>query len=126
MPWLKFYRKERERFPEAFKIKVSDKDAVKIVNKLCRHFKIRRYKGLGKWEYKVGVRFWGNGGARAFVSWKFIHLPHNPSIGIICHELAHIYNHIRYNNHHHNKRLMRTIERMINYCKKKKYWGMVR
>jgi len=110
MVWLKFYQKERELFPEAFKEKVKDKNVQLIVNKLCRHFK------LGK----IKVSFYGNRVAHAY--WWDITFPHNPSFGVICHEIAHIFNRTRGLNNGHNKKLMRTIKRLVNYCKKKNYW----
>lgn len=113
MPWLKFYEKERQQYPEAFTHKVSDEGAKIIVKKLKRHFKIIRLYGL---------RFYGNSGSGSAYPNGYIRLSHNPSVGMICHEVAHLFNKRKYGNWNHNKKLMRTIKRMVNYCKRKNYW----
>ena len=108
MPYLKFYRKERELFPE-FDLKVSDEDAVVIVRKLLRHFGRK-----GRYS-KVKVRFYGNRDSGEN-GWFGIRLSHKPSIGLICHEVAHEFH------RKHDRKLMRLIGRFIHYCEKKSYW----
>lgn len=118
--WLKFYQKEHKLFPEQSKMFVSDKDAIKISKKLCRHFKFRLH------QY-YGVSFYGNmknNNGHAY-RWR-IKIPHNCSILLLIHELAHCHNFQKYHNGHHTKRLMTTIKRMINYCKKMNYWNMIK
>lgn len=112
MPWLKFYAEERKRFPEAFQRKVADKHVQLIVNKLVRHFKIS--------NHTVGVDFYGNRAGHAY--YRYLTLPHNPSFGLICHELAHILHMRKHGKSRHNKKLMQIIKRLVNYCKKKGYW----
>lgn len=105
---LAFYEKEHKVFSEAYSIHVIDESAVKIVRKLLRHF------GKGNLAKEVKVRFWGtgDGGSNGFGLW----FSHNPSIGLICHEVAH------YFEEHHNKKLMRWMKKLTNYCKRKNYW----
>lgn len=93
-------------------IKYNDSEALKITNKLARHFKI----SLGE------MRFYGNGGGCAYYTRSSIRLPHNPSLLLIIEELAHLYNVQKYRNGHHTKKLMKTIGKMVKYAKKKNYW----
>lgn len=109
MAYLKFYRKETEMFPEAFNIKVSDHEAELIVRKLLRHFGRK-----GRYS-KVKIRFWGHRGSGGN-GWFGIRLSHDPSIGLICHEVAHDFH------SKHDKILLRYIKRMIAYCEKNSYW----
>jgi len=114
---LAFYLKEQQTFPEAYRTKVSDVGARIIVSKLLQHFHGLKLAHQKRWELlgKVHLRFWGNGQSGS-AGRRQIRLSHNPSIGIICHEVAHV--RIR----KHNKKLMRLIKKMVNYCKKKNYW----
>ena len=108
---LKFYFVEKQLFREEYDIKVTDKEAVKICKKLARHFKF----------YISKIRFYGY--KRGFVNaYGIIRLPHNPSIGIICHECAHLLEYEKYHNFRHNKKLLNIMKRFINYCRKKNYW----
>jgi hypothetical protein len=110
---LSFYQKERQVFHDEFKLTVCDKKAEKIVKKIARHF-----------GFKVSVSFYGNLCSRAFILTHRIRLRHNPSVGEICHELAHIYNaQFKTEKHYHTKRLLRIMTRMINYCRKKNFWN---
>jgi len=117
MTWIKFYDKEREEFPLEAELTVSDKDCVKICKKIARHFKFH----LGE------IRFYGRNGYHNCEAYDdgSIRFVHNPSILHICHELAHIHNLQKYGNWRHNKKLLRTIKRFVNYCRKKNYWNMV-
>lgn len=105
---LKFYLQERQLFPEAFSTKVSDDLARKIVKKLIRHFYGRKASSC------PSVRFYGHKQSGA-LGWG-MRLSHNPSIGLICHEVAHM------RVSRHSKKLMRLIKKMVKYCKKKNYW----
>lgn len=113
--WLKFYETEQKVFNEEYHIFVTDTNAMIITKKLCRHFK-----------FPVPViKFFGikqRGAACKYI--KKIRVPHNTSVGLLCHELAHKYNRFKYNDSKHSKRLMRTITRFLKYCKSKDYWVM--
>ena len=115
MPYLKFYQKERKLFSEESVMKVSDEVAEIIFRKLERHF-------IDSRRYPFRLRFYGNGGG-ACGMWG-IRLPHNPTILLICHELAHRIHRLKYGStkRHHTKKLMRIIKRLITYCRKKNYW----
>ena len=115
MPYLKFYDKERKLFPEENVMCVSDEVTEIIFRKLERHFVDSR-------RYSFGLRFYGNGGG-VCGTWG-IRLPHNPSILLICHELAHRIYRLKYGSteRHHTKKLIRIIKRLVTYCRKKNYW----
>lgn len=111
MTYLKFYDKEREEFREAYDERVTDSQAEFIAFKLAKHF------GLGG----ISVNFRGTSSGRGNI--YGITLPHNPSVGFICHELAHTYRISRFSDKkHHTKKLMTVIRRFNNYAKKKNYW----
>jgi len=112
----KFYLVERQLFPQAFETKVSDAGARIIVSKLLRHFFNRKLVRPNKWGTlrEVHLRFRGNGGGSA--GYNHIRLPHNPSLGILCHEVAHL-KHLR-----HTKKMMIYIKRLLRYCEKHNYW----
>ncbi len=105
---LAFYEEEHKLFPEAYSTKVSDAEAEKIVRKLLRHF------GFSVTARNVHVRFYGNRQTGA-CGWD-IRLSHNPTVGLVCHEVSHKF-HTR-----HDKKLTRWMKRMIAYCYKKNLW----
>ena len=106
---LAFYLKERELYPEAFETKVDDRTAELLVKKLYRHFYDVRS------DFTPPVRFYGNRQSGKYYSVGFIRLCHNPSIGLICHEVAHR------KFKRHNKKMLKFMKKLINYCAKKGY-----
>lgn len=118
MARLKFYVKERELFPYEHRLIVDSQHHVKlIVGKLCRHYNIS----------VPDVIFTGRTWAMYFkaegLKKAIIRFPKKINILMICHEVAHHYNLIKKGNYNHSKKLMTTIKRFINYCRKKDYWG---
>jgi len=107
---LAFYYNEHQLFPEAYNLKVSDQDAKKVMHKLLQHF------GNSQKAKSWVVRFYGHRDSGS-CGWG-IRLSHNPSIGLICHEVCHTF--VR----RHGKKMMKLMKRMVNYCKKKDYWKM--
>jgi len=105
---LVFYLKERQLYPKAFQTKIDDDVAKILVKKLFRHFYKIEAKGCKK------IRFYGNRGSGNYGWWN-ITLSHNPSIGLICHEVAHR----KFKKH--TKRMMKFIGRLVDYCIKKGY-----
>ena len=111
---LKFYGEERDRYPDEFRVKITQGESVKISRKLSRHFKFRcpeinfRYNDEDHGLAKLG-------------GWT-MNLSKDPTLGILLHELAHFYNYEKYRNSNHNKKLMRTIGRFVKYCRSKSYW----
>ena len=113
------YHEEDEVYSEYYNRKISDSDAEYIANKLGRHFK------LGS----VYVYFYGYcGSGRAYRFGRRLRLSHNPSIGLICHEVNHFLcwkiqsmknlSRIR----HGTKKWNRQLQRLLKYCKKKNFW----
>lgn len=101
---LAFYQNERQKFPQAFETKVTDSEAKKIVQKLVRHFKLR--------SRKISIRLYANRQSGACGSYG-IRISHNASIGLICHEVAHL------KHKKHTKIMVSFMSRLINYCTKK-------
>jgi hypothetical protein len=112
----KYYFEEYQRFSVEKQIKIEDHTAELIARKIVRHFKFTLNK----------VKFYGNGGGHASYWHDSVTLPHNPSVVMIAHELAHLHNKEKYNNGKHNKRLAATVKRFIAYGHKMKYWEEVK
>jgi hypothetical protein len=113
---LKFYTKELklfETFPEA-KIRLSNKEAKKLALKLARHFHIN----LDAIEFKRGKYSF------ALIGIRKIKFHNQPSTENVCHELAHLYVSQNYftEKRFHTKKLWKTIEKFLKYCRKKNYW----
>jgi len=112
MASLIYYRKEREEFDEAFKKELSICQAEIIYKKLCKHFKLRMPRLV-----------WTSGRNHPHCSQWSICLNYNyNTIGVICHELAHLFMFQKLNTHGHNKKHKRIMKRMIRYCEKKNWF----
>ena len=129
MPSLKYYREERAEFEEAYNLKLSDAQAETIVRKLCHHFMKKRASIVGKALRNPKIRFYGNNqSGNAYFGWNVeIRLSHEPSLGIVCHEVGHVVE--RYNRkpavkrtHFHTKKLRRIVGKLIQYAMKKGLW----
>ena len=109
---MKFYQRELA-FPEK-KMKLENKEAKKLALKLARHFKIN----LAEIKFRKGI--W----SLCMLDYRAIHFCNNPSIENICHELGHLYvfEHYPYSGKFHTKKLWKTIEKFLRYCRKKNYW----
>ena len=110
---LKFYEQERELFPTEFNLKITQQEAHKITKKLARHFKFT--------APELNFRYNADYGLAKLGGWV-MNLPKQPDLGLLIHELAHFYNYEKGLNYHHNKKLMKTIQRLIHYCRKRNYW----
>jgi len=113
MTYLKFYQKENDAFKTEYNIHLEDKQAIKIAKKISRHFKftVNEIKIYGKKSHGY-----------AWFRLNKIKIPHNTSLSLLIHELAHLYEYQKHNNERHNKQLMKTIQKFIKYCRKKNYW----
>ena len=105
---LKFYHDEQGKFREAYNRNISGKEVEIVFSKLKRHYK------LSQW-----LRF--NGSTRGHFRGHCIDVPYNTSIGLLCHEVSHAID-SKKRRTKHDKRLMRILGRVVNYCKKKNYW----
>lgn len=118
MVWLKFYGTEKEEFGEEYNIIVpTQRDVVKIVNKLTRRYKLRPLKvTFNKRKPNTGTH-WRRSRRVDFHKTEV-------SIGIICHEVGHRYLLEDTGKSGHTKKLMTRIRRLNNYCRKMGFWGL--
>lgn len=108
---LKFYAEERKLYPEAYSRKLTTTETKIIFDKICRHYKL-------KW---ISLSF--NGRRRGGIAGSgYIQLCYDPCFGLLCHEIAHIIDKRKRNKSKHDKKLMRLLGRVINYCKKRNWW----
>jgi len=122
MVYLKFYDKEKEEFPqEKLMLIPTQKDVIKIVNKLVRHFKLSpldvtfRKRKAHAGEYYKAKRW-----RKAYVNFhksKF-------NLLIVIHEVAHHFLRDKTGKSPHTKKLMTLIRRLVKYCRKMDYWGL--
>ena len=120
MPYLRYYAKENEEFKEEGSKTLPNTDATTIViNKLLKHFKLMN----------VSINFTsGRNYSRAGSSSITINVSMNNFL-VICHEVAHIYQHQKlYMQHldgerYHTKEHKRILKRMLNYCRKKNWFS---
>lgn len=108
--WIKFYQKERDLFRDTFDKKISGKEVEIVFDKIKKHFKIYGYLNFNN---RVGGKAHSGG---------VIEFPYNTSFGVVCHEIAHLIYRKKYGTFKHNKKLMKIIGRVVNYCKRKNYW----
>lgn len=106
---LKFYKDENELYAEAYDKKLSSREIGIIFEKLKRHYK------LDVWLRHNAIR---NGHFRGYC----IDVPHNTSFGLLCHEVAHAIDYKKRGKSKHDKKLMRILGNVINYCKNKDWW----
>lgn len=122
-----YYAEERRTFKEAYATHVTDDEALLILRKLYRHYKIPKRA----WD-KIRIKFWGHhdsGSARGYR----IRLSHNPTIGLIIHEFVHcgrdwnVFRDFEYKvkdkgSHHHGLRFQVCLSRVHYFAKGKGYW----
>ena len=161
---MRYYELEQKFFKPETEIYVSNENALKIIRKLIRHFKIENmiiiYTGkLHKIQqtesshsftfikqnenelkdntkyfivrfssrfkiYKTKIYPSGNRGWMRISKNPILTLSIYPSINVICHELAHFLSELKNKSMRHNLKMLKQQKRMINYVRKKHYWGM--
>jgi len=116
--YLKFYGRGRKEFKEEYeKILPTQRDVVKIVNRLTRHYELSPLKvTFNKRKPNTGT-YWTRSRRVDF---------HRSvvSFGIICHEVGHHYAMEQTGKSGHTKKLMVRIRRLVKYCRKKNFWGI--
>jgi len=76
-----YYDHERKIHSEAYGTGVYDEDAPKILRKLAKHWGLK----------EPSIRWYSNWGSGSASSWKNeLRLSHNPSMGLVIHEFAHL------------------------------------
>jgi len=105
---LKFYEREWRVYADYWKVNYTPKEALKIGNKLAKHFKIKY----------VQFRFTSNQNGYANY-WGRITLPkQNIALAMICHELGHILSVKKYGSKGkgHNKWLKKANKQIYRYA----------
>jgi hypothetical protein len=108
---LAYYRKEHDEFPDHYALKLSWDECVIVHHKLCTHYKlpiILYYRG----------RVCGNARSNGVITLGRSGM----SVGVLCHEVAHLLAYRKYHEMRHNKRMYRVMRGVMNYAKKKGYW----
>ena len=123
MARLKYYEKEEDAYCKAYGFKLTDDLARLVVRKLCLHFmKLHESEICGCALRNPKVKFFGHRQS-GYASYRGrICLSHNPSLGLVCHEVAHLVHRYNSKSTRHTKKLMRTVGRLIDYALKKKLW----
>lgn len=114
MPAWSYYSKERKEFKEAYDRKLTIEEAKIIHKKLCGHFKLGRVQ----LSFTSGNRF-SRGG-----TWTTKLNVNQLTFGILCHELGHTMDVMknRHNGRWHTKKHRTQMKRLVNYCRRKKWW----
>ena len=107
MPYLKFYRVELGYNKDLYEMEISSHQAQLLANKLSRHFNFRKIEVIT------------NARSRGHAYWRYIDIPKITSVGLVIHETAHIWNHARFGNMKHNKKLHTAIKRLSSYFRSK-------
>lgn len=112
------YSKRASELSQYRDVRIDDKkNTIKIVNKLCRHFKIPKLETtFRKHSPDTGTCF----DTLRVVSFH----PRRISIYVICHEVAHWMD--AWKNRPkkwHTKKHLTYTKRLIRYCEKLNYWG---
>ena len=114
---LKFYSEETDMIESlgvnTEQIILGKNDTLVIARKLCRHFKFREPE----------IKFYGTRDSGSMIG-HWIRVSKTPSLYVLIHELAHVYNGEKFYNDRHTKKLMSTIMRFTKYCMKKNFWGL--
>lgn len=108
---LKFYHDEKEQFKEAYAMKLGYAETEIVFLKLKRHYKLRGW--LDRTDRVSGGRCSSNGR---------VQVRHSTDFGVLCHEMAHLYEFTKYRESRHGKRLNRIMARMVGFCSKRGYW----
>jgi hypothetical protein len=111
---LVYYSDERKEFKEAFEKKLTYQEAEIIYSKLCHHFKLR----------EVRIEWTSGRNHPKCASYRIILNYDYNSIGVLCHEVAHLYQlqKPRKFTNWHNKEHKKIMKRMVNYCNKKNWF----
>jgi len=117
---LIYYHNEWEEFSHEFDIYLDKEQIKKISKKLIRHFKLYNIE-------KVTFNSVRKGHCRYFKSnppWCIVDVPSKTSLGLICHELAHAFELLKYKKAGHSKKHKHLMKRIVTYCRKKDYWDL--
>jgi len=117
MSRLIYYDSEKSRYSEEFAMKLSFEEGKRIAIKLNRHFKTK-INDIRKTQGSIPrIRYWYSDIPNCWLI-----LPKTTSFGIVCHEVAHALELVKYGKAGHNKKHTTNMKRAINYCRKKNFW----
>ena len=108
----KFYAKECLAYPEEMKIILEDADAEWLTRRLAQDFQIQ----LDKIKFINHPKHPNADYGRIFHQEHRINLCYQPSLHLICHELAHLLDHQLNGSSRHNKRLWNLIAIIITHA----------
>jgi hypothetical protein len=122
---LSYREKCDKEFSYEQELMLTHKQVIMIYNKLCRHYKMPK---IPRYRIKFTKRTNGSYCERT----RVITLPKKKiSLWIAIHELTHYYDHfkrnwikLKRNERYHTKKLFTKEKRLMNYCRKKNYWGI--
>lgn len=105
---MKFYQDEKKYNADLYEIKIHTRQAQKLANKLSRHFHFRKVKVHNTARSRGTAYTWS------------INVPKITNVGLLIHEMAHIWNGYRFGNEraHHTKKLHTAIKRLSAYFRK--------
>lgn len=117
---LKFYADEINEFEHEYQIMIpTQHELKKIVQKICRHFKIRKPSKIVFTKHKGNTGTCTDSRILKFHKEVF-------SFGITAHEITHLWLDewmYRGGTKCHTKKTMSKIRRILKYCAKMNYWG---
>ena len=123
MAYLKYYDEERKKHKEHFNKVMTPKNAMIIIKKLCKTLRIDDDMFTPNLVYFKGTK-----GTRAFVRRDAnigivsLHLPKKSfSMGLLAHEMAHIYDYHRYGKAKHDKKHQRSMKKILGIIKRRGY-----
>jgi len=132
MAAYQFYKEENRIFRASYSVRISDEQALKVIGKLCRKYHVKR--ASLKVRFRKGV---GGSGGRSGIT-----LEHNPHLGLVIHEFAHVVQ-VRglppykgtlakkmssgwYRNEWHDVYFMNCLMKIHAYAKSRNYWDLIR
>ncbi len=120
MARLKYYEVEWKNYPKDYSIKLNKEDAEMICRKLIRHFKLTNVAAV-RFTKREDCGSCGANIRELPVCWITL-AKKNISLGVICHEMAHALEFLKYKKAGHTKKHAILMKRIIAYCVKKEYW----
>ena len=117
---MNYYTRELEEFKEQIQRQViGQSEVIKIVNKLCRHFKLPKME--------VVFRKHGPNSGTCFTRSGIVSFhPKVTSIWVICHEVGHWMDACKNKpKKWHTKKHRTYTKRLLRYCEKMNYWSFV-
>lgn len=110
---LKFYKAERERWPELSRLDITERWAERALKKLTRHFKLDR---LPYGNGPVSLKFARKGSSTSWGGSNGVTLAASRDWLIFLHEVAHVWEYRKHGQTTHHKRMARYVDRLCRYA----------